>query len=1114
MKHLFISIIIVFGGVSNIIAQSTGQNYILSITPNTKVLSASTLNTTNSTTQIQYLDGLGRPVETVQKGITPTGKDLVTLTEYDEMGREWKQWLPKTNSGNGSFVEPTTFINLQESLYNGDSNPFNEIIYEPSPLNRIKERFGAGQDWKSNNKRSTTEYLSNSNDISYFYVDNGNLAKGSNYEQNTLFKTSVKDEDGKESTEYEDKSGQVILKQGFDGVNIIQTYFVYNDLGQLCYVIPPKAIDEFTSDLSDNNTVLKQLCYLYKYDNRGNCIYKRLPGCEPIYMAYDAADRLVQSQDGNQRLQNQWTVTKYDVLGREIYTGTITDDITTWDVLKNDNYLYKNTLIVESYTNGNYSNTYFSTAFPLEINYYDDYQFVQNAMLNYVDKSQEGYGICYTMSNVINAKGLQTGTVTYLLDGSNSFLSTVNYYDDNEQIIQSRTTNLLGGYDIVYHSLNFIGNPVKTLKEHSTASDNSNILSELYTYTYDHAGRITKTEYKINDKPSVILADMTVSGSYDELARLKQKKRHNGSDIESFEYNIRNWTTKITSGGFEENLFYNTNLPSGASAYYNGNISASTWKYNTTINGYDYSYDGLNRLTSSNTIPNGNNNGAYANYEDFWYDKMGNVTFLSRSDANHSGFDNLVFSYNGNQVTNISDEGGSQNLYNLKEYHDKEAEENEMAYDPNGNLIKDLDRDIVTIKYNVLNLPEYIQFKNGNVIKNLYKADGQKLRTDYYTRLTTITPLDDGEVLVPNYSPTNYSYNGTVYIDNKEYAISKLKGPIRVGKPIVYLDRYSLNLLYNPEGYVTTVADPQYFYFRKDHLSDNREVWCANTGQTIQRTQYYASGLPWAEGEGASAQNKKYNGKEWRETHGYDCYDIVWRQYYPAIMRFQTPDPEAEEDYDISPYAMCGNNMVMNTDPDGRLFGVDNLIGAVVGAAVDYGGQVAANYASGNSNPWTNNINLVSIGTSAVVGGLTSGASAVQGIVAKTAIKVGGTVINNTVQVKTSSEGLKVEIQKNAINVIKNTAIDLTVNKVTGKAGSKVESTINKKLITKAGQLRPTAKTIVKFTGNNVTRKATTTTKKIINKTAQITGKTTTSATKAITKPVKNKIKDKTDIKN
>ena len=53
--------------------------------------------------------------------------------------------------------------------------------------------------------------------------------------------------------------------------------------------------------------------------------------------------------------------------------------------------------------------------------------------------------------------------------------------------------------------------------------------------------------------------------------------------------------------------------------------------------------------------------------------------------------------------------------------------------------------------------------------------------------------------------------------------------------------------------------------------------------------------------------------------HGYDTYDIVWRQYYPAIGRFQTPDPYAEKYYSLSPYTMCADNMVRYTDPDGRI---------------------------------------------------------------------------------------------------------------------------------------------------------------------------------------------------
>jgi len=78
----------------------------------------------------------------------------------------------------------------------------------------------------------------------------------------------------------------------------------------------------------------------------------------------------------------------------------------------------------------------------------------------------------------------------------------------------------------------------------------------------------------------------------------------------------------------------------------------------------------------------------------------------------------------------------------------------------------------------------------------------------------------------------------------------------------IYTDRtetttQTLTRLHTPEGYITTVSSPQYHYYRRDHLGNNREVWLANTNTTLQRTQYYPSGLPWAESVGASAQNRK-----------------------------------------------------------------------------------------------------------------------------------------------------------------------------------------------------------------------------------------------------------------
>jgi len=213
----------------------------------------------------------------------------------------------------------------------------------------------------------------------------------------------------------------------------------------------------------------------------------------------------------------------------------------------------------------------------------------------------------------------------------------------------------------------------------------------------------------------------------------------------------------------------------------------------------------------------------------------------------------------------------------------------------------------------MLNLPDIIQFKNGNQIKNIYDASGRKLQSNFYIILTGISvPLvNEGQVADPMYLAPNYSLlTGTDYAGNIEYSFSNDLGDYQ----------FDLDKIYNTEGFSENPTAPIYFYYRKDHLGNNREVWCANTNATVQRTQYYASGLPWEykTGDNPGLQDRKYNGKEFLEMHGFDTYDYGARGYYPAIGRFTSVDPLAEKDYSLSPYAYCAGNPVNAIDPDGR----------------------------------------------------------------------------------------------------------------------------------------------------------------------------------------------------
>ena len=205
----------------------------------------------------------------------------------------------------------------------------------------------------------------------------------------------------------------------------------------------------------------------------------------------------------------------------------------------------------------------------------------------------------------------------------------------------------------------------------------------------------------------------------------------------------------------------------------------------------------------------------------------------------------------------------------------------------------------MTIRYNLLNLPDTVQFRDGRQIVNKYAADGTRLASTYYTPTSiTVNPLSVGEVInLSTYPPYLLDRVRTWFVDNKEYGLMYPE----------HYDYLELKRIHTPEGYVDQYDN--YHYYRRDHLGNVREVWKAtdSVALTVQRTRYYPSGLPWEyqAGDSASLQPYKYGGKEFVETHGLDMYDNHARWYYATIMRTITPDPLAEEYYNVSPFVWC-----------------------------------------------------------------------------------------------------------------------------------------------------------------------------------------------------------------
>ncbi|MCE5347846.1 MAG: hypothetical protein LLG13_16385 [Bacteroidales bacterium] len=147
--------------------------------------------------------------------------------------------------------------------------------------------------------------------------------------------------------------------------------------------------------------------------------------------------------------------------------------------------------------------------------------------------------------------------------------------------------------------------------------------------------------------------------------------------------------------------------------------------------------------------------------------------------------------------------------------------------------------------------------------------------------------------------------------------------------------------------------------------------------------------------------------------------------------RWHVVDPRCEDggQESWSPYHYVLNNPVKLTDPDGRIFGVDNLIGAAVGALVEYGGQVAANALEGRGlSSFTSNIDMGDIMISAGEGFVTSGASTL----VKAVATIGTEVARNGIDWKTAEDGSgKVDFNVNTVSeTTKNTAIGLTLGKI------------------------------------------------------------------------------------
>ena len=818
-------------------AQDSSQNYIL-----TRTMLKS--DTKSYLSKVVYYDGLGRPFQTVNKAIENTNKkgvSLATLQEYDAAGRETKTWLPAVITPD--YLAPASFKSSAPASHGNDSRPYQEAVYETSPQNRIVKQYGAGADWHSGHPVAT-EFMGNSATAQlrctrYKVTSAGALEASGDYANGTLNVTRTTDEDGNMSYTFMDKIGRTLLERRMNGSEALDTYYVYDNYGNLCYVLPPA----INGNISTDN--LNLYAYQYNYDGCNRCIRKKLPGTQYIEYVYDNSDRLTFSQDGSQRALSaqNWTYYKYDQLNRLTEQGLCTNKVTT------------------------------SGTTVHIMNYYDSYSFIgtQGFTGSNFSTDTSGYG-----------KGALTGQMVAGINGNPVWKAF--YYDIRGREVKRVESNAMNGYDVTTTSYSFTNKPLTLTHVHTSGSKS---LTEVHTYSYDYADRLSKVQHKLDNNTIVTLAEYT----YDDLGRMEQKKLGGTAHSSTYSYNIRSWLTGITGSKFTQTLAYNN-----STAGYNGNITAMGWTADGDSHSYTFTYDGLSRLLNAT-------HGAGRFTEKVTsYDKNGNIKGLQRygqtGASTYGLIDNLSYTLNGNQLNRVDDAVNASAYNGGFEFKDAVKQANEYAYDNNGNLTKDLNKGIEEIQYNSLNLPKLIKFKDQSTITYTYAADGTKLRVEHKIGNSTTQ---------------------TTYCSNVIYEGSIAK------------------CLLTEEGYVS-LDNGEYYYYLKDHQGNNWVVVDQNSN-VEETNHYYPFGGVFTNTR--NAQPYKYNGKELDTKKGLNWYDYGARMYDAALGRWHVVDPLAEKYYSVSPYNYCMNNPVNAIDSNGeKIVFVNGFLGfgSPTGGSAYWGG--------------------------------------------------------------------------------------------------------------------------------------------------------------------------------
>ena len=1034
-------------------AQSKKQNYI----KETLHLDTNGASIEN----VSYYNGLGDLSEIVSTA-SGTSDNVYTFKTYDSKGRESKNFYPTPIGSGLDFKDYYSFVSASSNYYN-DEYAFKQNYYDDA--DHIVREDVAGNNWHAHSAHNEFSYETNTLSDKVIRYDADPIAK-SYYPEGCLEKESAKDADGNEVVIFKDLDGNTILERRNQG----DTYYVYDKLGQLRYILSPQYQEK--EDLA-------AYAYQYDYDECGNLVRKTLPGSQYTQYWYDKEGLLAYEQDALLRDKGLYRFYLYDRFDRVVLVGTTTSCNTNIKNAKlNVSFSSQNGGIANSgYAfYGNTSNFSKGSNVSLEkAYYYDSYDFLSGAFKDDfapISPSQKG-----------GCNDLLAGSIIKTSNGQ--FLFTVNSYDPKGNLINTSTKGLKGYTSKVSNTYSLTNKLVTSDAELDVKY--GELLKISLTNEYSTRNNLLISKKLILSHGEGTESSSTLNYMYDATNRLSQIVRPEQYGNVSYSYDVHGWPVKIESNSFKEELSYSDGV---GTPCYNGNISSLKWSNSnySEKRGYKFHYDRLNRLTEANYGEGESLSNAGDNFkESVNYDLNGNITSLERhgkkQDGTYGVIDKLNVSLNGNQIVNISDAADKIVYEGALDFEPASDGISSCKYNDFGALISDTGRGITMIEYDNNKNPIRIQFSNGNVTKYIYSAEGTKLRTIYYTAMPNINVPDgctheldaseiqttdsldflmEGNLILKNGRINKYLFEGgycgiakpappfSLYEDGSDSEISEEEQK-------AYEERRK-EWTKAVEALNATDAF-NFYYYNKDHLGNNREVIDFG-GKICQVINYYPFGTPFSDQSTtlqADFQPYKYNGKEFDMMHGLNTYDYGARQYNPIVPTWDRIDPLCENFGYMSPYNYCLDNPVNTTDQDGE----GPILGAVIGGGTELACQLIEKYDTNSSvlDNLSKNVNWTNVGIAAGEGALTSGVSAFKGLGAKVAISaVTSAAKNVSDQIKNGNKNIDSrQVKKSVIEGAGVTFISGYVSKIATKIRFRnvKASPSNKAIMHKrAGQMR------------------------------------------------------------